>query len=498
MDDKENIFILAIDEELAPHISVDEAHELKPIQKKFMESYLEYKDSMPIQEWLRTEMAECLSEYSYEAISQMSEDIIAVLKVQEEKKVSLEKAISNGRRKESWFANEVKSVTSHMNTQQASKYLQELDDALNTANESLYRTIYTQAGTISQNPQLDGFIAEQHHAQTFNLNAEVTGSPYRAKVLEPMGNGYAKNSVDIVIVDGNGKTVRRYQCKYYKDAEATAKAFERGDYRGQRKLVPAGQELDITKKTTIVLEAPDGTTSNPLSKERAKELQKEAQSGNWNELNWNEYKVKDLALGIGKQAGQAALIGAAIGVGFNVAQKAWDGDEIKGKELVQIAVVSGTDFGVKVAAAGALKVGIEKGIVKAIPKGTPAGTVASITHVAIENVKIIGKMGTGELTVKQGFQKMEQTTVATAAGIATSTKGAAIGSTIGMVFGPVGTVVGGFVGGTIGYMAGSKMGETVVKSVQKIREKTKDIVKSIKRNEMISVQLTHLLVNQIR
>ena len=39
--------------------------------------------------------------------------------------------------------------------------------------------------------------------------------------------------------------------------------------------------------------------------EQAKELQDEAQSGKWNDLNWNEYKTKDLAIGIGKQAGQA-------------------------------------------------------------------------------------------------------------------------------------------------------------------------------------------------
>ena len=108
--------------------------------------------------------------------------------------------------------------------------------------ESLYKTITTQAGTISQNPRLDGFIAEQYHAQTFNMNAEATGSQYRAKVLEPTGNGYAKNSVDIVIVDGDGKVVRRYQSKYCKDAKATEQAFEHRDYRGQQKLVPEGQE----------------------------------------------------------------------------------------------------------------------------------------------------------------------------------------------------------------------------------------------------------------
>ena len=369
-----------------------------------------------------------------------------------------------------------------MKAQEASKYLQNLDHALDTANESLYRTIHTQAGAISQNPHLDGFIAEQHHAQTFNLNAEAAGSPYRAKVLEPAGNGYAKNSVDIVIVDDSSHVVRRYQSKYCKDAEATAKALEHGDYRGQQKLVPEGQEQDIAKKVTTVIEAPDGTTSSPLSKERAKELQDEAQSGKWNDLNWNEYKAKDLAIGIGKQAGQAALMGAAVGVGFDVARKVWNGEEIKGEELVETAIVSGTDFGVKVAAAGALKIGAEKEIIKAIPKGTPAGTIANIAHVAIENVKIVGKMVAGELSAKEGFEKMEQTTVATVAGISTSTKGAAIGATIGTVFGPVGTAAGGFIGGTVGYMAGSKVGETIVKGVQKIREKAKNVVKSIGRS----------------
>jgi hypothetical protein len=329
------------------------------------------------------------------------------------------------------------------------------------------------------NPHLDGFIAEQYHAQTFNMNAEATGSPYRAKVLESNGNGYAKNSVDIVIVDGNGKVVKRYQSKYCKDANATAQAFENGDYRGQQKLVPEGQETAIEKKCTTVIEAPDGTKSNPLSKSRAEQMRDEAQSGNWNELNWNEYKTKDLAVGIGKQAGYAALQGAAIGIGFDVAQKLWNGEEIKGEEIVETAIVSGADFGVKAAAAGALKVGVEKNIIKVIPKGTPASTIANIAHVAIEDIKIVGKMVTGELSFKEGVDKIEQTTVATAAGLAAMGKGAAIGTSLGTIFGPVGAAVGGFIGGTVGYMAGSKFGETVVKGVQKFREKTKEVIKTI-------------------
>ena len=162
-----------------------------------------------------------------------------------------------------------------------------------------------------------------------------------------------------------------------------------------------------------------------------------------------------------------------------VATKVWNGEPIDGEEVVETAIVSGADFGVKTATAGALKAASEKGILKVIPKGTKGSTFANIAFVAIENVKVLGKVATGELTAKEGLDKMEQTTAACVAGIATSTKGAAIGATIGSVFGPVGTAIGGFIGSTIGYMAGSKVAETVVKGVQKVREKAVETIKSV-------------------
>lgn len=476
--ENENSDVLLLDEEFAPILVEGECEAVKSIIREFMECYAENKDK-PVEEWLSQKMQEQLPDRKPEEILAMTNEIITTLEVDEANKISLVKAIENGRSKESWFASETQKATSAMSAQETAKYLAVLDDALHTANESLYRTITTQAGAISQNPRLDGFIAEQYHAQTFNLNAEATGSQYRAKVLEPNGNGYAKNSVDIVIVDANGKVVKRYQSKYCKDAKATEQAFEHGDYRGQQKLVPEGQQADIQKKSTTVIEAPDGTTSNPLSKSTAEQMRDEAQSGKWNELNWNEYKTKDIAIGIGKQAGYAALQGAAIGVGFDVAEKLWNGEEIKGEEVIETALVSGADFGVKAAAAGAIKVGVEKQIIKVIPKGTPASTIANIVFVAVEDAKVVGKMMTGELSLKEGIEKIEQTTVATAAGLVAMGKGVAIGATAGAIFGPVGAAIGGFVGGTVGYMAGSKVGETVVKGAQKIRDGAVKVAKTI-------------------
>lgn len=466
--------ILLIDEEYTPPLTTEEAEALKPIMQEFVDGYLDNKDRMTIDEWLDSKLTESLPEHDHQELVQARQDIVGSLRIQEEKLHSVQKAYQTGRSPESWFASEAKRAISYMSAQEAGRYLSQLDAAMKSANEAMERTIHTQAGLVSQNPNLDGFIAEQYHAQTFNLNAAARGSQYRAEVLEPGATGYSKNSVDIQIKDANGTVRARYQSKYCKDVKATEGAFDQGDYRGQQKLVPEDQLKELKEqgiKATDRITAPDGTSSNPLEKPVAKEMQEQAQSGNWNELNWNEYQLGDLAKGIGVRAGKAALLGAAIGVGFNVAQKVWKGENIEGSELLKTALVSGADFGLKTVIAGALKVGSEKGIIKLLPKGTPIETITGIVQVGIENVKIVGKMAKGELSLEEGVECMEQVTVSTLAGIAASAKGAVIGASIGTVLGPVGSAIGGFIGGTIGYMAGSYVGETIVKQAQKVRKK---------------------------
>lgn len=472
--------ILLLDDADKPVLVEDECDEMQKIFRDFIDCYVKNKDKKT-EEWLYKKLQEELPDKKAEEIQEMAAEIITAINIDEEKKTSLTKAVAAGRSKESWFASEVKKAASGMSAQESAVYLQNLDDALRNANTALYRdTILTKANQVSRNPNLDGYIAEQYHAQTFNMNAEAAGSKYRAKVLQPESGGYRKNSVDIVIVDTEtGKIVKRYQSKYCKNAQATQAAFEKGDYRGQQKLVPEDQAAEMSQKSTSVLEAPDGTTSNPLTKDRAQQMRDEAQSGKWNDLNWGEYRMKDLSVGVAKQAGYAAVQGAVIGAGFNVAQKLWNGEEIDGQEVVGSALTSGADFGIKAAAAGALKVGAEKEIIKIIPKGTPAGTLANIAFVAVENVKVLGKIATGELSGKEGLEKMEQTTVAAVAGLSAMAEGTAIGAAVGTVLGPVGSAIGGFIGGILGYMAGSKIGETVVKGVQKVRETARNVVSSV-------------------
>lgn len=473
--------ILKIDTDWQMNIPDEEGKQLQDLLKEFEQCYADNKYK-PVLEWLEPKMQEHLPDKSQDEIHRISAELVDSLKVTEANHEDLQKAGSKGRSKESWFASQMKKATSSMSAQESAEFLSNLDQATRKANEALYDTITTKAGNISQNPNLDGFIAEQYHAQTFNMNAEASGSQYRAKVLEPDGSRYTKNSVDVVIVDGDGKVVKRYQSKYCKDSTATEKAFEKGDYRGQQKLVPEEQNADIAKKSTDVLVAPDGTTSNPLTKDRAEQMRNEAQSGNWNELNWNEYAMKDLAKGVGKQAGVAALQGMAIGAGMDIAQKLWNGEEIEAKEVIADSLKTGADFGVKAAAAGALKVAAEKEIINIIPKGTPASAFSNIAFVAVEDVKVARKVASGELSVLEGIEQIEETTVSAVAGIAAMEKGAEIGASIGAVLGAPGAIVGGVIGGTVGYMAGSTFGQTVIQGVKKTKDKAVDCCKQIFNN----------------
>lgn len=174
-------------------------------------------------------------------------------------------------------------------------------------NELLKRAL-TKSGEISQNPNLNGFIAENWHELTFNFNAEASGSTYRAKALIPE-HGYAKNSMDIGIYEnGSGRAVGRYQAKYGSSPEATLTYKKQGDYRGQKLLVPDGQEQSIDGAVNKIT-APDGTASDPLSKLKAKELQKQMQNG-----TFKRYQTINLIKGTAIQMGKGALIGAAINV----------------------------------------------------------------------------------------------------------------------------------------------------------------------------------------
>lgn len=224
--------------------------------------------------------------------------------------------------------------------------------------KELLKRSLTANGNVSMNLNLNGFIAENWHELTFNFNAQKAGSPYRAKALIPE-HGYAKNSMDLGIYqNGTGKAVGRYQAKYGATPEATLQYKNHGDYRGQKLLVSDGQEQYIDGAVNK-LTAPDGTTSDPLSKAEAVKMQNQMQNG-----TFKTNQAMQLVKGAAYQMGKAAVIGGAITASVEAISlyKSYQNGQISGKDYLKEILKAGGDGAVTGGATAGLIIPVQMGI----------------------------------------------------------------------------------------------------------------------------------------
>lgn len=450
--------------------SEENAEKVAGVIGSFLQSYEQHKNDQTLDEWLCAEFKKYPDIWrDEEEIRSSARDVIAAIEISNRKKESLHEHLKQGKSEASWLAKEIEKGATATGAVNVGAYADCIDSALGQANQKNWDAITRRDGFISQSPNLDGFIAEHHHANTFNLNAEAQGSAYRAKVLEPKpGETYGKNSMDIGIYDGNGKLVKRYQAKYGVDAEATTELHAKGDYRGQKLLVPEGQGKDIPGSTEVI--EIEGIKSKPLSKEDVKELQKKAQQ----EQEAKQYEWNDInRITVAKQIGKQALVGACITAGMQgtriLARRAWN--SLNGKtnpsasedlqEFFESSIESAAHVGVQVAVSGALVVAVKNGWLGKWLKNTPAGRIANIAYIGLENAKVLFKLNNGELNKDEALDAMGRVTTTAVVAIAGAVEGAALGASLGVVLGPLGMAVGGFVGGVAGGMAGSSIGEGV-------------------------------------
>lgn len=369
-------------------------------------------------------------------IEQTATDIVDTVYTYEQNRRELNEHIAKGKRRESWLSKKIEQGATASGVVNVASYAKSIDTAIDNANNAMMKTIHNLNGSVNQNPNLDGLIAEQHHASTFNIDSAVKEKTFTAEPLESNG----KNSVDIVVRDDRGNIVRKYQSKYGKDTETTESYFEKGDYRGQRKLVPKGQGKDI-KNANEKIEFTDYKSKNsetvestPLSKEEAKLKQEKAQrEGKIDEYTWNDANKGQIA----KRIGGKAALSAGLAVGFQgariVGRRIWNW--VTGQENQSV------EDDVKEFAESAMKSGASAGI-----------TIAT----------------SGALTGEEALDQAGRSTCSVVGSLAAGAKGASVGAAIGSVLGPVGSVVGGIAGGIVGGIAGSTLAEAAYSAGKKI------------------------------
>lgn len=466
-----------------------EAKALQPVIRRFLESYAAKDPKVSDEKWLEDELRRELPEKPPAEIKQMSRDIVAEVAAFDRRTASIHVACDAGQSKEAWFAKEAQAASAGVAINAYGDYLERMNQAFADANDQMMEAIKTQSNVISQCPNLDGFIAEQQQVNDFNLQAALEDRSYRAEVLRPTeGETYGANSFDVAIREnGSQKILHQYQFKFGQDAPATIRLFKSGKYDNQRFVVPEEQMADVQKAFPgkSVTDAIGGTARVPtravgLTKAQVKESQRRIQEGNRvARVNWNRYNTKALALHLGKQAALAGIGGAALGAGIHLAARAVQGEDIRGAEVVEVALTTGADAGVKAAAVGALKVGVEKGMVPVLARSTPVGVLSGIVCMGIENAKIMARFAKGEISGIKALDCMARTSVATVCGLQWGAGGAAMGAALGSVVPVVGNVVGGIVGGVVGYVAGSGIGSTIYSGAKKLFGMATNVAKSV-------------------
>ena len=370
-------------------------------------------------------------------------------------------------------------VANVLSTKAVNNYIDNVNIAIDNANKTLMESVTTNTGAINQNPNLDGFIFEEYHAGTFNIDATVKGKSYQAKALKPeIGETYGKNSVDLVIEDSR-RYVRKYTAKAYKNANNTAKSFYDKmtgyKYKFQSKLVPSNQVNEIPNSVDKINF--NGVESKGISKTEIKNIQNELQNGN-EKINVFDFKKDVNTISISKQIGKQAMVNGTMGIGLgmvnDIGMKLITGKEVEIEDVIESGIKTGASMGMATAVAGGIRVAVEK---KAIPavcsRMLTNNTIGAIAAASMDIIVTAFKLGSGEITLGKAVKDVGTSVGAAYGAIVASGWGYAGGMAIaGMIglgtIGAVGTILGvgvAVVAGAICATVGSKVGGAIASGV---------------------------------
>lgn len=444
-------------------LSKEQKKELSLLIKKYLKSYSKYKDKMSIEEWLMLIFRKDFPELDEKEIIKLKDEVINGTNESYKIYKEVKRAGEIGINPNEYFATKIEnspefreldnkkeilleldnqltedaidkiytlSQINIENTEEVSRtnqdiatsigktlgqssvnnYIGRIENVLDSSNLNMQNTILNKDGSINQNPNLDGFIAESHHSNTFNLDAVIKELKVKAEDLKP--DVYGKNSVDIVIKkvsNGTEKTVRKYQVKFGKDFKATESYFKNkaGEYKYyfQRKLVGEDQVNDIANSVDRIEYV--GVESIPISKAEVKEMQNKVQSGDKNALDLTfekDVNINKVLKRIGNKAVRNGIYSGSIAVGLDLGKKILSGEEVKGDEVIETAIKSGMTSGVTTAVHGAMTTASKKGLLKGIFANN--NFISAIAFSSVETISTIFKIGSGEIGIKEGVDNI--------------------------------------------------------------------------------------------
>ena len=369
-------------------------------------------------------------------------------------------------------------VANVFSAKSVNNYIDTVNTAIDNANKTLVESVTTKAGTINQNPNLDGFIFEEHHAGTFNIDAAVKQKSYHAEALKPeLGESYGKNSIDIVIKEAK-KNMKKYSAKAYKNAKESAKAFYDKitgyKYKFQSKLVPTDQVGDIANSVGKIKY--NNVESKGITKTEIKDIQKDLQSGNKKDIL--NFKKDVNTISISKQIGKQAIVNGTMGLGIrmaaNIGVNLITGKEVEAEEVIEAGIKTGASMGMATAVAGGIRVAVEKKVIPTVfSRILTNNTIGAIAAASMDIIGTAFKLGSGEISLGEAVKDVGSSISAGYGAIISSgigiSGGMALAGMIGLgTIGTVGTILTGglaLIGGAVCGVVGSKVGGAIANGI---------------------------------
>ena len=370
-------------------------------------------------------------------------------------------------------------VANILSANSVNNYIDTINTAIDNANKTLMESVTTKVGTINQNPNLDGFIFEEYHAGTFNVDATVKQKPYHAEALKPeLGETYGKNSIDLVIED-TGKYVKKYSAKAYKNANETAKSFYDKmtgyKYKFQSKLVPTEQTSEIANSVDKIKY--NNVESKGITKAEIKEIQNDLQTGN-KKADIINFKNNVNTISISKQIGKQAMVNGTMGLGIgmvtNIGINLITEKEVDAEQVIEAGIKIGASMGMATAVAGGIRVAVEKKVIPTVfSRVLTNNTIGAIAAASMDIIGTAFKLGSGEITLGKAIKDIGKSVGAAYGAIVASGWGYAGGMAIaGMIglgtIGAVGTILGvgvAIVAGAVCAAVGSKVGGAIANGI---------------------------------
>ncbi|MEQ8156538.1 MAG: hypothetical protein ABRQ25_16935 [Clostridiaceae bacterium] len=460
------------------YLTEQEANKFKKLLAKCMKSYKSKAAGVSDKEWLKQLFKEELPEMTENEVEADSSKIFEAINKFDTNLKSINEAAEAGVSKELWFTDTLLESAAGMRVNEYDPALKNMNNLLYQKNAELHEAlIHNNSGHIKMKRKPDRNIPENIIAETTELITFFKGKNIKVEVR----NFLIPSSVNFRVINIDTGKYHNYQLRFGETAEDTISLINRGNYCNQRFIVPREQVQAVRKafpaKTVEDHIEAWGYKGKKFTEKDMKALQKLVQKDSiMPRVGYNHNETKELAMSIGKNAGVMALQIAAATIGLNIAEKVVKGEKVDSEEMVEIALETGADTGIKVITASALQIAICKEIISFIPKATPAGLIDNIAWVGIENIKILWKVAAGGLSVTKGLDQIGRVTVSVVGGLWAMAEGESIGAQLTAWIPVVGlpfSVVTGFIGGMVGYFGGSKINEAIYDKGKKVRKVAK-------------------------